>query len=158
MRKLHWLLSLNIFFTILLAACTPGTLEPTNVSPLNSPVHSPLTTPTLKSTLTPFQIDKPIGEGTTEVTGQGVVGTPVVLADITLGGVVLGNTTINREGKFEIKVSTPLEEGHRIGLTLGNLSSTKNQPEDFYDKKLYGDEALNVPQIGFFFDTAMVKD
>jgi hypothetical protein len=104
-----------------------------------------------------FQLDKPVIAGVTKVTGKGPSGIPVVLADVTLGGNVLGSTTINREGRFEIKVGAPLEAGHRVGLTLGDLSGTGKQHRDFYDEVFYGDGALTVPQIGFFFDTAMVS-
>ena len=142
---------------LLLAACAPRTPEAT-VSPLASPLaeDSPLATP--GTAREPFQMDKPLVAGMKSITGSGPAGMPVLIADVTMGGEILGRATINRRGEFEVKLNAPLEARHRVGLTLGDLTGTGKQYEDFYFEEYHGDEALMVPQVGFFFDTAMVKE
>jgi len=92
------------------------------------------------------------------VTGSGPTGVPIVLLDITFGGRLLASGVIDRNGRFELEVGEPLEARHRIGIALGDLTGTGWQPEDFSDEKFYGDEALNVPLVGFFFDTCMIQE
>lgn len=147
-------------FVVILVACGRASPEP-QLSPLGptpavSPLaHSPLQTP---AAIVPFSLDKPIQPGTERVRGNGPPGLPVVLVDVTMGGEILGFTTINEEGVFEFKLDNPLEAQHRIGVTLGDLTGTDRAYEDFYDKSFYGDEALSVPQVGFFFDTHMIRE
>lgn len=92
------------------------------------------------------------------MTGSGPRGVPIALLDITFGGQLLALGVIDQNGRFELELEEPLEARHRIGITLGDLTGTGWQPGDFSDRKFYGDEALNVPQIGFFFDTCMIRE
>ena len=152
-------IAIVLAISLLLAACAPETPVPSTVSPLASPLEaggSPLATPTRE--VEPFQMDKPLVAGMSKITGSGPAGIPVLVADVTMGGQVLGRSTINNQGEFEIKLNAPLEARHRLGLTLGDMTGTGKQYEDFYFEGYYGDEALTVPQVGFFFDTAMVKE
>jgi hypothetical protein len=123
--------------------------------PLDAGV-SPLATP-VPPHVDAFRLDKPIKAGATQVTGQGPAGVPIILQDITFVGPVLAAGTIGSDGRFTLELDTPLEADHRIGLTLGNLSGTQWQHSDF-SSAYYGDEARSVPQVGFFFDTAMVRE
>jgi hypothetical protein len=120
-----------------------------------SPIQS---TPSksLPQNAAPFTIDKPVLEGTTEITGKGTPGVPVIIFDVTYMGEVLGQGTIQPDGTFKILVPT-LEKGHRIGLGVADLTGTKWKVEDFQNPAFNGDEAQLVPMVGFFFDTAMVQ-
>jgi hypothetical protein len=149
---------------ILFTACTSG--EMPSPSPLSSAVDtpssplaapsSPVATSTAPS-VEPFRLDTPIVEGATRVSGSGPAGVPVVLHDITLGGIVLASGAIDANNGFEFQLNEPLEGGHRIGIALGDLSGTKWEQGDFSNESYYGEGALSVPQVGFFFDTSMVE-
>jgi hypothetical protein len=125
-------------------------------SPLSSEaIQSPLPAPAVRD-VTPFQLDKPIPVGSTRVTGRGPAGVPIMLLDITFGGPLLSVGEIGQDGTFELTLEEPLPAEHRIGLAHGNLEGTGWQPSDF-TSEFNGDEARSVPQIGFFFDTYMVR-
>lgn len=146
----------------------PG--EMTNIAtesayPPPAPEYIPLDTPNPypgKEVAEPspdaFRLKKPIYAGEIAVRGTGPVGVPVLLLDLTRMGFFLGKTVIGDNGQFVFNLSSPLESGHRIGIALGNLDGTSWEPEDFYPHHYYGDEARQIPKIGFFYDTAMVKE
>jgi hypothetical protein len=157
-RALRTIMLLAVF----LVACgnAPGP-QPTQ-SPL-SPLASPLpnqpgkpSQPAPSSAVRPFQFERPLVVGATEIRGTGPAGVPVYIADVTFMGDPLGTGTIGPDGKFAIQVH-PLETGHRIGLALGVLEGTPWKPEDFYPEKFFGPGAMQVPQVGFFHDTEMVS-
>jgi len=126
------------------------------VSPLASPLR--IVSPLPSAQVIPIRIDRPIHAGTTRVTGSGPKGIPVVLIDITSGGAWLASDVINEDGKFEFRLTKPLEARHRIGVALGDLSGTGMQVEDFSHEGYNGDEPLNIPQVGFFFDTYVISE
>lgn len=133
------------------------------VSPLESPVPTFLSSPLgildtaqPRAPVVPFRLDKPIVAGTAQVSGSGPAGVPVIVADVTFMGEVLGSTMIGSDGKFVISVPS-LQANHRIGLALGELAGTPWKVEDFYMPEYQGDESMQVPQVGFFFDTALVQ-
>ena len=105
----------------------------------------------------PFKLDKPIVSGATQVTGTGVPSVPILLANVTAMGEVLGSTTVKEDGSFIFDVPA-LTGGERLGLMIGDLTGTKWRIEDFYDPGFNGDEASNVPMVGYYWDTAMVVD
>jgi hypothetical protein len=72
-------------------------------------------------------------------------------------GEVLGQGKVGADGKFAIQVQS-LPATHRIGVGLAELAGTQWKVEDFYKAEFYGPEAMQAPQVGFFFDTAMVSD
>lgn len=151
-------LLLLIGLTFVSACCSEKT-PVVSESPLASPLgtaQSPLPAPSTSAV--PFQLDKPIAAGATRVTGSGPAGVPIMLSDITFGGPILAMGTIDQDGRFELELGEPLEARHRIGIALGNLTGTGWQLEDFSDRGFHGDEALSVPQIGFFFDTCMIRE
>ena len=125
-------------------------------SPLESPLEiSPLPTASRK-VLEPIQIDKPIVASATEVTGHGPAGVPIQLHDVTFGGILLASGVIDHNGRFELKVE-PLEARHRIGIALGILAGTEWTAADFGEDS-FGDEARTIPQVGFFYDTCMIRE
>jgi hypothetical protein len=109
-----------------------------------------------KANVAAFKLDKPIVEGATEITGKGPATVPISIYDVTFFGVLLGSTVINEDGSFSLKVP-PLEKGHRVGISLGDLAGTKWSESSFDDRGFFGEEALQVPNVGFFYDTAMVQ-
>ena len=95
-------------------------------------------------------------EGDTVVRGSGPAGVPVLLVDVTFMGQNLAQTVIGPDGTFEITLSA-LEKNHRIGLMLGELAGTPWTDATFQDPGYNGMEAMQVPQIGFLFDTVFVE-
>jgi hypothetical protein len=98
-----------------------------------------------------------VTEGDTVITGGGPPGVPIILFDVTAMGVALGQTTIGEDGRFEFTVD-PLESAHRIGVALGELAGTGYTAEELQETIYFGDESLSVPLVGFFYDTAMVRE
>jgi hypothetical protein len=149
-------LKLLLAMALWLTACgSPLPVPPPQQSPIQaSPLASPLPAPA--STAISFTIDRPLVEGATEIRGTGPAGVPIYIADVTFMGDPLGTGTIGPDGKFTIQVH-PLEARHRIGLALGILEGTPWKVEDFYPEKFFGPGAMQLPQVGFFYDTEMVS-
>jgi hypothetical protein len=141
--------------------------NPTNQAPSDQqagatePAYpAPPTTPQDQTTqvqVTPFKLDKPIVEGTTEITGVGPAGAPIVLTDITSTPQGLANAIISSSGKFTFKVAKPLVKGQRLGVGLVNLQDSPWVDKNFVDPGFQGTEPQQVPNVGFFFDTAIVQ-
>ncbi len=141
--------------------------EPTDSpSPLPIPspeADSPIATPpeavddAPASQIVAFQLDKPLREGDTRVTGTGPAGAPIRLEDVTFAGRFIAAGQIDDDNTFELVLSEPLEAAHRVGLTV-DVAGTSWTIEDFQSPEFNGDGALQVPQIGFYFDTAMVQE
>jgi hypothetical protein len=130
-------------------------------SPLDTPGASPLDSP-LPAASTPrlpevaIQLDRPLREGATKVTGSAPPGVQVVLEDVTLAGAPLGRGVADGDGRFEIALFAPLEARHRVGATV-ELSGSPWTENDFSSDAFHGEEPLMIPQIGFYFDTSMVE-
>ena len=164
--RLHTLISICIL-TLSLISCQSTadteisqsqqvTLTP---PPLDQSYPAPqeeLATPALPEGFIRFTINKPVLEGNSVVSGTGTPDVPIYLHDITFMGEILGQGYVDTSGVFEITV-IPLEAGHRIGISLGELSGLPWNKTDFQNPALYGDEARQVPMVGFFYDTAMVS-
>lgn len=131
--------------------------------PITQPEYIPFDTPNpypsdAAASPDAFRINKPLSAGDTQVSGTGPAGVPIFLMDITKMGLPLAETKIGADGKFVFTLPEGLEASHRVGILLGGLEGTKWKPEDFYPRRYYGDEARQVPQIGFFHDTALVHE
>ena len=59
-----------------------------------------------------FQLNKPIFEGATEITGVGLAGVPIMIEYLTFMGEILGRGVIDEDGSFTISVEA-LEKAHR---------------------------------------------
>ena len=108
-----------------------------------------------------FSLDRPLEAGATTVGGQGPAGIPIVMVDVTLTGKRLGTGFINDEGEFDIKLSEPLEAGHRIGIMAGTTSDMSEEEAQAYISRLKdwrGEGARSLPFIGTLLDTAMVPE
>lgn len=153
--KLKYLILILLLF---LVACRDSNLTR---SPLSTPdFSSPVVTPSNivdSDRDIPFCLDRPISEGMTEIRGTGPVGVPIMIVDITFMGSVMGKGRVNREGTFAITVPE-IEKNRRIGLALGDLSGTEWLEEDFYLEGYNCNEPMQVPHVGFFYDTVMVRD
>jgi hypothetical protein len=154
--KFKYLTSLFLI-ALLVSSCGAPAPAP-SLSPLPasvSPLASPL--PISGNGAKPFQIERPVVSGVTVIRGTGPAGVPIWIADVTSMGEALGQGTIGPDGKFAIQVQ-PLPATHRVGVGLAELAGTKWKAEDFYRAEFYGSEAMQAPQVGFFFDTAMVSE
>jgi hypothetical protein len=151
MKRFFFLIVLAALLVACTAAIPPGPrlIE----SPLGPSPLSPLPVPGTQ--VIPFKLDRPILVGATEVHGTGLAGVPIYIADITFMGEPLGTGKVGPDGKFVIIVK-PLEAAHRIGVALGILEGTPWKPEDFYRQEFYGPDAMQVPQVAFFYDTVLV--
>jgi hypothetical protein len=97
-----------------------------------------------------------VREGDTVVRGSGPAGVPVLLVDVTFMGQNLAQTVIGSDGTFELTIQA-LESNHRIGLMLGELAGTPWTDASFRDPGYNGKEAMQVPQVGFLYDTVLVQ-
>ena len=139
----------------------PAPTQPSYAQPDSSypaPPASPTPRIGTNVMLVPFRIDKPVQAGTTQVTGTGPADIPVTLANLSLMGEILGETTIQPNCTYTIQLSKPLEKNTWIGITFSNLKGTKWVPEDFLNPGFRSEGAQQVPQVGFFFDTATASD
>jgi len=141
-----------IIGVVLLAGC--GQPAPSS-SPLGlqSPLQSPMDTPNVNSRVR-FKLDIPLIEGMTRVTGQGPKGVLLHVVDITAGGEIIGRGTIGDDNRFEIKLTVPLKAGRKIGIELGTARESGTWLALW---ELRGENAEAIPQIGYFFDTAIVE-
>lgn len=141
---------------------TPLTSDSSTENDLTSDVY-PAPQPTLKvidtypvesddSNKILLAMDKPISTSDSEITGVGPAGLNVSIVNITFMGEFLGSGVIEEDGTFAIEVEN-LQSGIRIGLAAD--VSSQGLSED--DIKL-GDGAISVPQIGNFFDSAILSD
>lgn len=111
--------------------------------------------PEVDPNITPFNLNKPLVAGLTEVSGTGPAGVPIMVVDVTVMGAILGQGTIGEDGTFTIVVPV-LEKDHRIGIALDNLDGTPWTTADFTEAYA-GEEAQLSPMIGAFYDTALVQ-
>jgi len=156
--------AVSVFWCILLVwvgtACFSEATQPLEsivVVPAVSPLDSPIVTEAQPSRAVPFQLDRPLRAGATEISGSGPAPILIVLEDVTFMGAFVGSGAIDESGRFHVTFSEPLEARHRIGLTI-DVGGTSWTPDDFSSEAFRGEEALVVPQVGFYYDTAMVQE
>jgi hypothetical protein len=123
-----------------------------------APSASPTPRKGVEVMLVPFRIQKPVQAGATQVTGTGPANVPVTLANLSLMGEILGETTIQPDCTYTIQLSKPLEKNTWIGITFSNLKGTQWVPNDFLNPAFRSEGAQQIPQVGFFFDTATATD
>lgn len=97
-----------------------------------------------------IQLDKPLLEGATTVTGVGPSGLPVSIMNVTMMGELLGSGVVDSNGKFSISTA-PLPINTRIGVYV-DLTPVGLTDADIQA----GNGAMNIPLVGYFVDTAMV--
>jgi hypothetical protein len=102
-----------------------------------------------------LKLNRPIGEGDTAVSGTGPANIPIIIADVTLFGEILGEGKVNADGTFSVTLLKAMEKGHWIGLTIGELKDTEWAGQDFSNEGFFGTQPQLIPNVGFFYDTAM---
>ena len=78
------------------------------------------------------------------------------MLDISYNGAVLGLGRSDDSGRFSVPV-TGLIEGNRIGLGIGELApgqSIEEMAEFYFPYR--GEGFMNIPNLGIYFDTALV--
>lgn len=124
----------------------PPTAEPEPYPPVEEAFQEPR-----------FRIDQPVAAGATEITGQAPPDTALSVMDVTFNGELLGTGRSDANGRFSISVSG-LTAGNRIGLGVAELApgQTLDQMAEFYFPHR-GEGFINLPNVGIFFDTALVN-
>ena len=107
--------------------------------------------------IVPFVLDRPLVAGSTEVTGAGPAGVPIVLHDVTFMGEELGTTVVGLNNRFSIVVQ-PLEAAHRVGVAIGDLTGTEWTSENFEGSRFDGPQPMMVPQAGIYLDSVLVTE
>jgi len=150
-----------IIFGSILIACGPSPNDDNLISPsdngypepskVNDSVVEGYPVATDKFEGVPIGLTKPIAVGDTTIAGYGPTGLSVQIVNITFMGEELGAGTVGTDGTFSIPVA-PISNGIRIGL-LVNLDSVQLTSNDV----LPGDEAINIPQVGYFIDSFVIR-
>lgn len=137
----------------------PGDVEsgyPASTEPEVDESGYPISTQPAQTNYTPgpeFDIDDPLTAGDTVVTGTGPQGVPIILVNASEVGRVLAETVIDEDGTFTFELEEPLEQGHMIGIMLGDLTGTDLDENDF----MYSDTYYARPLIGILFDMVLVE-
>ena len=97
-------------------------------------------------------LNKPIHPRDGVITGVGVPGLTIFIINVTSMGEPLGSGVIDEDGAFSVDVGD-IESGVQIGLAadiegFGLLS----------DDIIPGDGEISIPQVGYFFDTVVVRE
>ena len=97
-------------------------------------------------------LDKPMSSGDTMVTGVGPPGLYVYILNITLMGEELGSGAVDNDGIFTISLSELLVDT-RIGLSadIGTIGLTEVDV-------LPGEDTVSVPQVGYFYDSYIIRE
>lgn len=135
---------------------TPASVDPYPVEGQATATAAPYP-PAEETFLEPrFRFDQPVSATATTITGQAPPGVALAIMDVTYNGVLLGTGRSDDSGRFTIPVSG-LVEGNRIGIGIGELAEgqTLNQmAEQYFPYR--GEEFMNLPNVGIFFDTILV--
>lgn len=120
------------------------------------PAPEPTEPETSRIPIVPFVLERPLEPGATVVRGTGPANVPILIANVFLMGEILGEGTIDADGRFEIQVP-PLEVGHWIGVAIDQLDGTDFVTSDFLAMGFRGPGAEQVPQVGFMYDAEYVR-
>jgi hypothetical protein len=104
-----------------------------------------------------FRLDLPLQAGATTVSGQAPPDLALAVADVTYNGVILGTGVSDADGRFVIGVQA-LPEGNRVGITFAELQPGKTLTDMSFEYFPHrGEGFMNLPNVGIYFDTAMVE-
>lgn len=105
-----------------------------------------------------FSINGPVTVGQTTISGTAPPRLSLALVNITYNGALLGTGSSDSDGNFSINVS-PIPEGVRVGLTLSQLDDYPSLDAAVNDLYPYrGDNFMNVPNVGIYFETVRVGE
>lgn len=99
-----------------------------------------------------FQVDQPLYNGDTSISGVGEPNLLIEFYDVGTTGRLLAETQIGPDGTFEVTLDTSLKVGQRVALSLGSLSDTEYLHQDFESQSI---EIL--PIIGYIFTDIHVQ-
>lgn len=149
-----------VIFILGVIGCGPGPDGNSTTLATNDPYPSQPTLPPVQNEAYPIPtpangillaITKPVNLDDEEIHGVGPAGLPIVIKNITLMGEQIGAGIIGADGTFSIPVT--LQSNIRIGLSADieafGLTAKDIQP---------GDDAMTVPLVGYFYDTARVQE
>lgn len=103
-----------------------------------------------------FHIDLPILAEDKVVNGQAPPNLALAVVDVSSGGILLGSGVSTADGQFTIGVSG-LPDGHRVGITFADLQPGKTHADmsrEYFPHR--GEGFMNIPNVGIFFDSALV--
>lgn len=152
MHRVHSPAVLRLCWILCLMLMMIGCQRP---EPGTSPATSPLSPLSPQGENTPgwgpiFTLD-PLREGDIVVTGTGPANLPIRVIDLSQAGDQIGGGLIEQTGRFNIAVSSPVIGGNRIGIQIGDLTSTPFRYEDFISGPGYRD----YPMIGVVFTSTL---
>ncbi len=132
---------------------------PVETLPLPSPTLVPGSYPAAEEVFAEprFRLDLPLNVQDRVVNGQAPPNLALAVVDVSSGGGVLGVGSSDADGRFSIGVSG-LPDGHRVGITFSKLRPGKTHADmsrEYFPHR--GEGFMNIPNIGIFFDTAMVE-
>lgn len=144
--------------TIEFPAADSYPVDPPPPTPFPSP--TPASYPAVEDVFSEprFRLNQPLASGNATVSGQAPPDLPLAIVDITFNGIVLGTGVSDGDGNFTINVSE-LPAGHRIGITFSQLQAGKtlvDMSEEYFSHR--GEGFMNLPNVGIYFDTAMVDE
>ena len=148
-----------------IVSCGPSDTQKNTISPPTNEAYPVQTDPNVNNSSS-TQVDaypaptartgillaltKPIKANDIEVSGVGPAGLPITIVNITLMGEQLGSGVVENDGTFTIPVN--LQSNIRIGISA-DIEANELGSEDVQP----GNDAMNVPLVGYFFDTAVVS-
>lgn len=132
---------------------------PVQTSPPPSPTIAPESYPPAGELFEEprFRLDLPLKAGGTTVSGQAPPDLAIAVVDVTYNGAVLGAGVSDADGRFVIGVKA-LPDGNRVGITFAELQPGKTLAEmsqEYFPHR--GEGFMNIPNVGIFFDSALVE-
>lgn len=126
--------------------------------PAGYPPPAPSAEPTRATDGVIFSFSEPITAGQTQISGTAPPMLSIAIVNVTYNGSVLGTGSSGQDGNFTINVS-PVPAGVRLGIALAQLDdypSLDAAVNDLYGYR--GDNFMNVPNVGIYFETFKVGD
>ncbi len=105
-----------------------------------------------------FSINGPLVAGQTTITGTAPPLLSLAIANVTYNGSLLSTGSSDADGNFTITVP-PLPSGVRLGITLSQLDNYSSMDEAATALYPYrGENFMNIPNVGFYFETIKVEN
>lgn len=99
-----------------------------------------------------FRMNVPVRSSDTQVSGTGPAGVPINLINVEDNGTVIGQTTIAEDGTYTVDVTGNMGPSQMIAVTLGDISDTDLQRENF----IQGPGYVELPFVGRIFTSTVV--
>ena len=105
-----------------------------------------------------FSFNEPVTAGQTEISGTAPPLLSIAIVNVTYNGSDLDTGSRDQDGNFTINVS-PVPAGVRLGMALAQLDDYPSLDAAVSDLYAYrGDNFMNVPNVGIYFDTLKVDE